>query len=264
MSQIKGANADRPSRIHRQSSVYVEHLRKDEEQTATASWNDIVEFCRTTREKFVDDSFPPCPKSLFYNPETTNPRYLRKVAAWRRPMELKGCNENNLKVFRTPLPSDIIQGVLGDCWFLSALAVLAERPQLVENILITKEYCPEGAYQIRLCKDGLWKTLMVDDLLPCNEHDDVLYAKAARRQLWVPLIEKAMAKIHGCYQALTAGQCIEGLAILTGAPCESLSLQHRAHNKDELVDLDLIWVKLLSSRESGFLLGASSMSSSGT
>ena len=62
---------------------------------------------------FVDDSFPPCGKSL-----TFNGAGCAKVHRWLRPQEIGGSDFNSTrwKVFRNPQPSDIIQGSLGDCW----------------------------------------------------------------------------------------------------------------------------------------------------
>lgn len=36
--------------------------------------------------------------------------------------------------------------------------------------------------------------------------------------MWAPLIEKAFAKIHGCYENLGRGSIEQGLRCLTGAP----------------------------------------------
>ncbi|XP_041358564.1 calpain-15-like [Gigantopelta aegis] len=248
-----------PGTLQRQESCLMEDMRRLEEREAQDQWQSITAFCKQNNIVFIDDSFPPSPKSLFNDPK--KPFYSSPIR-WLRANQIKvgdssmGESRQPWVVYRTPMPEDISQGTLGNCWFLSSLAVLAERPSLVERIILTKDVCPEGAYQVRLCHDGKWKVVLIDDHFPCTEQGVLVFSQAKRRQLWVPLIEKAMAKLHGCYEALVAGKCIEGLATLTGAPCESVALQGNEARKTQ-IEPDMIWTKLLSSKDHGFLMGAS-------
>jgi len=61
---------------------------------------------------------------------------------WKRAHEfLTDSNGNLPKVFLKEVePSDIKQGQLGDCWFMSALACLAENPNLVKRLFLTPKY----------------------------------------------------------------------------------------------------------------------------
>ncbi|XP_065842681.1 calpain-15-like isoform X2 [Oscarella lobularis] len=246
--------------LGRQESTCVDVRRQRDEENALRLWNDIVAFCKSNRLPFVDPMFPPCPKSLYLEPRhSDNPR----VACWLRPQHIrqKELIRSSWVVFSTPKPSDIIQGIVGNCWFLSALAVLAEKPKLLQNIIITKNICQEGAYQVRLCRNGIWEVVLIDDVLPCNNYGMLVYSQANRGQLWVPLIEKALAKQLGCYEAMKGGACIEGLSLLTGAPCEKIRLQTNPNRPDDALDSDLIWARLLSVKDAGFLMGASCGSS---
>lgn len=63
------------------------------------------------------------------------------------------------------------------------------------------------------------------------------------------MIEKALAKVHGSYSSLSAGRTVEGLAVLTGAPCISISLED--DETDGAFDPNLTWARLLSAKEAG-------------
>ena len=126
----------------------------------------------------MDDEFPPSKRSLFYNSQDSSNNH--QVTQWLRPNEIaENASKVPWAVFRTPLPSDISQGILGNCWLLSALAVLAEREDLVQRIMVTRSPCEQGAYQVRLCKDGKWKTVLVDDLLPCDKRRHLVYSQVS-------------------------------------------------------------------------------------
>ncbi|CAK0877188.1 unnamed protein product, partial [Prorocentrum cordatum] len=96
---------------------------------------------------------------------------------------------------------DLRQGGVGDCWFMSALAVVAERPDLILRLFGGETARnAAGCYQIQLFLDGCWQAVLVDDRLPCTSQQrrpdgtSIAYSRADGQQLWSALVEKAYAK----------------------------------------------------------------------
>ncbi|CAF1185551.1 unnamed protein product [Didymodactylos carnosus] len=240
-------------------SLPVEERQRNDETDAERAYAEILKYCQMTKIHFVDDSFPPILRSV------GNEGLNVKVLQWLRIRDIAPSllDDSQFKwsvMLKDPNSSDIQQGQLGDCWLMAALALITERPAMLQHILLTKEVNNEGIYLIRLCKNGQWVTVMVDDCFPCTSGKILAFTQAKRRQLYVPLIEKACAKIFGSYSNLIGGQTSEGLLLLTGAPCNHIHLENHYttnHNGGEQIDSDVLWAKLLSACEFDLLIGAS-------
>ena len=124
------------------------------------------------------------------------------------------------QVIKPPLSAkDVKQRELGDCYFCSALASIAEHPHRLERIFISKSVQKNGCYCVALNVMGVWEEVILDDNFPCNSWKDPCFTSSTVDELWVLLAEKAFAKICGGYANLWSGNAFEAMAMITGAPC---------------------------------------------
>lgn len=114
-------------------------------------------------------------------------------------------------------PNDIQQGSIGDCYFLSSLAALAENSDRIRQLFLNDEANEAGIYAAYMYKNGIKMVVIIDDLVPCKGND-VAFARANGPELWVILFEKMWAKLHGCYDRIAGGLEYETIRDLSGAP----------------------------------------------
>jgi calpain-15 len=124
-----------------------------------------------------------------------------------------------IKVFHKEIePSDIKPGPYSFKWILCALATLAERPALVSRLFITQDFKQNGAYRMKINKNGVWTELTIDDYMPCSLEGPPLFTRSHGNELWVLLLEKAYAKLHGSFANIAKGHPNEALQDFTGFP----------------------------------------------
>ena len=85
------------------------------------------------------------------------------------------------------------------------------KPELFSKIFVAKD-TKFGICTVRLCINGEWEEIIIDDMLPCYKKTlsyDLIFSKS-KNQLWATLIEKALAKFFGNYNNLIGGGDFEG------------------------------------------------------
>ena len=83
-----------------------------------------------------DPEFQPDDSSLYIDP-LQPPEYSQEepIVEWKRPHEIYQQDEPKMIVDGIE-PSDVKQGILGDCWLLGSIMLLAQQPQLLQNLIV--------------------------------------------------------------------------------------------------------------------------------
>ncbi len=100
---------------------------------------------------------------------------------------------------------DINQGEIGNCWFLAALANLAENEECFRLVVPESQDFGSGytgAFRFRFWRFGQWVEVVVDDRLPTRRGELIYIRSVDKNEFWSALLEKAYAKLHGSYKVL--------------------------------------------------------------
>jgi len=179
------------------------------------NYDKIKKKCNSKGELWVDPYFGPNDKSLWEG------KNKRDDVVWKRTKDISP--EAKLFVGGT-CEDDVEQGVIGNCWFVAAVACFALHDRLVEQVipdvekqeLDNKDYA--GIVVFKFYRFGEWVEVCVDDQLPTAAKSGKLLFMHSndKSEFWCALLEKAYAKLAGSYEALNSGTSADALCDLTG------------------------------------------------
>ncbi|GFR48950.1 hypothetical protein Agub_g10964 [Astrephomene gubernaculifera] len=191
-----------------------------EEETPAGGWVEV----------FEDSTFPHDHRSLgdykfVYNGNPMTGAELDDIIKWMRLKDVAAPDQfrrgvRGLKLFSGggTHPDDIDGSSNG---LMVAVACLANKPGGIEELFVSgKEYRPDGAYQVRLYEPTSRTASIApfDDWIPCFSGNPITKTKILGSEVWVLLLEKAVAHFVESYSKVSMWgvQVCWALACLTG------------------------------------------------
>ncbi|XP_077402369.1 calpain-5-like [Vanacampus margaritifer] len=212
--------------------------------------------CIKSKKLFEDPEFPAINASVYYrNPPPG-------IVHWKRPGEIS--NDPHLFVEGVSA-HDLNQGSVGNCWFVAACSCLALKPNLWKKVIPDwKEQewdskHPEdyaGIFHFQFWLFGEWVDVVVDDRLPTINGELIYCHSKNNNEYWSALLEKAYAKLSGCYESLTGGNTGDAVVDFSGAVAEAINLEAEAYYKDQK-KMDHLFADLLKVYDRGGIISCS-------
>ena len=200
---------------------------------------------QTSSPNFTDELFPSNFESLFSSKKEilnyespTIPKFLKDKKklllsqfalsqkdgrySWAKLPEVKDISKLNIISNTKNISQDVIQGELGDGYFLSTLSALAENPKNITNI-IQNSKVSDGAYEATIYIHGEPVKVSVDDSFPVANASKIAFAGINDNtgSIWPMILEKIWAKCNKSYEDIIPGNSSDAFEFLTPAPFDN-------------------------------------------
>ena len=152
--------------------------------------------------------------------------------SWKRLSDLYNISELNVYIENKNLVEDVVIGELGDCYFLSALAILSQNPENIKKLLPINKISSTGTYLLNIYIHGIETSIVIDDYFPIIDvpgYENMLAfanINSSTGSIWPILLEKAWAKCNLSYEDIIIGNSSQAFEFLTPAPIDTFY-----HNK---------------------------------
>ncbi|XP_023706060.1 calpain-1 catalytic subunit [Cryptotermes secundus] len=218
-----------PSRPDDKQSTLSRYWTAERPRGVQSHYHAVRRMCRERGVLFEDREFPPGPRVLFHHkkPPVHPIVWMRPGEMCQRPKFIateSGGGGTAADAGRL----DVEAGEMGDPWLLAAISSLTLTPRFLDRVVPPDQtfdpatYC--GLFRFRFWHFGEWKDVLVDDRLPTYRGRLVYTHCTNPTEFWAALLEKAYAKLYGCYESLQAGFTTRALQDLTGGIVQSFGL----------------------------------------
>ena len=180
-----------------------------------SSKKDIVNYENPVIPKFLKDK-----KKLLLSQFALSQKDGRY--SWAKLSEVKDTSKLNVLRDSKSLKDDVIQGELGDCYFLSTLYSLAENPQNIKK-MVKNGKASDDSFEANIYIHGEPVTIVVDDSFPVANASKIAFAGINENSgnIWPLILEKAWAKCNKSYEDIIPGNSADAFQFLTPAPYDT-------------------------------------------